>query len=306
MTSRCRWLLLLGISGVVLGILRSQHILSWMSLTMLLWLFVEWISFYWRLWVELPQIQVQRIINDHDEAPRFLWAGRRIRIHVRISAATGSMGPLLTIRDCMPENLQLEEGRNELEVVERSEQLEFQYQARVCGAGTLLLPGFRVIVQDAQAFFKAHRFIPFEQSFRVLPAFAGITEMQPTVKRVNSIPMHGIHRLQRAGLGSELLELREYVPGDPPKSIAWKVSARRETLMTRQYESEVPVRVKMFVDGSISTRIGGYGCRLIDQMIFVAASVARSAVSVGDPVGAVLFDERGQRRIPSNGGERGF
>jgi uncharacterized protein (DUF58 family) len=41
-------------------------------------------------------------------------------------------------------------------------------------------------------------------------------------------------------------------------------------------------------------------------LLFVAGSVARSAISVGDPVGAALFDERGIRRIPPSGGERGF
>ena len=107
-------------------------------------------------------------------------------------------------------------------------------------------------------------------------------------------------------MGSELLELREYVPGDPPKSIAWKVSARRDKLMTRQYESEVPVRLQLFLDGSIGTRVGGFGLRLLDQLTYVGASIARTAISSGDPVGAVLFDERGQKRVTSATGERGF
>ena len=107
-------------------------------------------------------------------------------------------------------------------------------------------------------------------------------------------------------MGSELLELREYAAGDPPKSIAWKVSARRDKLMTRQYESEVPVRLQLFVDGSIGTRTGGFGLRLLDQINFVAASVAKAAISAGDPVGAILFDERGVRCIPAATGDRGF
>lgn len=306
MTGRVRWLILLGVSGVALGILRNQHTLAWMSLTLLFWLFVEWINFYWRLRVELPQFHVERTINGQQKPPRFLWAGRLIDVSVKVTTKSGSIGPMLMLRDCVPENLTVESGDDDTVVLARESKVSFQYVGRVRGAGKLELPGVRLVLQDAHGFFAAHRFAACEQTFRVLPAFAGVSEIQSTVKRANSIPLHGIHRLQQTGLGAELLELREYVPGDPPKSIAWKASARRVNLMTRQYESEVPVRIKMFVDGSISTRTGGFGNRLIDQMIFVAASVAKSAVSVGDPIGAVLFDERGQRRIAAQGGERGF
>jgi uncharacterized protein (DUF58 family) len=65
----------------------------------------------------------------------------------------------------------------------------------------------------------------------------------------------GIHRLHRPGSGSELLDLRDYRPGDPPKTIAWKVSARRDRLITKEFESEVPVRCTLFVDTSSSVRL---------------------------------------------------
>jgi uncharacterized protein (DUF58 family) len=184
------------------------------------------------------------------------------------------------IRDVVPENMDVAEAGNEVNVKARFDTFEFSYTARVRGAGRLRLPGFRIVLQDAQGFFRLERFIPLVQVFRVLPAYADVGETQPLVKRINSLPQHGIHRLQRSGMGSELLELREYVDGDPPKSIAWKVSARRDKLMTRQYESEVPVRLQLFLDGSIGTRVGGFGLRLLDQLTYVGASVARTAISV--------------------------
>jgi len=320
MTARGRWLVLLGISGVGLGILRNQQTLTWMSLTLLVWLCAKWIWFYWRLWIELPRLNIQRSVGGRTQERGVLFAGRKAVVDVTVTTPSRftewdlggwdpsqlGVGPMIVIRDCIPENFSVEVGSCESVLLTRTAQTSFRYEARICGAGEAVLPGFRVTIQDAEGFFSVQRFVPVQQSFRVLPAYAEINESQPITKRINSLPQHGIHRVQRSGLGSELLELREYVPGDPPKSIAWKVSARRNTLMTRQYESEVPVRVTLFVDGSISTRIGGFGARLLDQMLYVAGSVARSAISVGDPVGAVLFDERGRTRIQPSGGERGF
>ncbi len=306
MTVRSRWLVLMAIAGTGLGILRNQHTLTWLSITVLIWVFFEWLLFYTRLWFELPNLRISRTVNGRSEDTGYLWAGREVKVVVEIITRRGSVGPLVLVHDCLPENFIVESGNCERELLTRTSRATFQYQASIGGAGRTTLPGFRVRIQDANGFFAIERFIPCEQSFRVLPAYADLNESQTLVKRINSLPQHGIHRLQRAGMGSELLELREYVPGDPPKSIAWKVSARRDTLMTRQYESEVPVRVYLFVDGSISTRIGGFGRRLLDQMLYVAGTVARSAASVGDPVGVVLFDERGRTRLAPSGGERGF
>ena len=149
--------------------------------------------------------------------------------------------------------------------------------------------GSEMCIRDRFGLFVREQFVPCEATYKVLPSFNKAGDMLSVIKQTNAIPQHGIHRLQQAGMGSELLELREYMPGDPPKSIAWKVSARREMLMIRQYESEVPVRLQLFLDGSISTRLGGFGHRLVDQMTYVAASVAQTANASGDPVGATLF-----------------
>ena len=91
--------------------------------------------------------------------------------------------------------------------------------------------------------------------YRVLPPLADAEGHAPSGKRHNLLPPPGIHRLRRPGTGSELLDLRDYRPGDPPKTIAWKVTARRGRLITKEFESEVPVRCTLFVDASNSVRL---------------------------------------------------
>ena len=306
MTGLARWLVLPAIAGLYLGILREQTGLMLLSLSVLVWLLVEWLLFTWRVWFELRHLKFERSVNGRTEPTGILWAGRSVAVEVRLRSSISGIGSIVRIRDVVPENMDVMDQENDVTIRSRVHSAVFRYRAKVLGAGQLRLPGFRIVMLDRQGFFRAERFIPFTQNFRVLPAFQEVGDPQPIVKRINSQPQHGIHRLQRSGMGSELLELREYVAGDPPKSIAWKVSARRDKLMTRQYESEVPVRLQLFIDGSIGTRTGGFGLRLLDQMNFVAASVARAAISAGDPVGAMLFDERGLRRVPAATGDRGF
>lgn len=344
MTNRARWLLFVGLLGLFSGVLRGQAMLSLLSLAMFVWVLVEWFRFQARIHFELPRLKFERKVNGRSEANGTLWVGRIVHIDLRISSST-TIQPAFQIRDIVPEILELYAPSLRLPSVPSAasrvcqsliqtlptwivkrfpkadeiahppnqwtfdqpcSEANFAYTVGVRAAGQLKLPGVRLTLQDRYGFFQLHRFFPVEQTFRLLPDYFQSAEVRPTVKRHNSLPQHGIHRLQRSGTGAELLELREYVPGDPPKSIAWKVSARRDKLMTRKYESEVPVRVHLFIDGSFSTRIGGYGLRLMDQINFVAASVAQAAISVGDPVSAMLVDETSVKRLPWLAGDRGF
>jgi hypothetical protein len=203
-------------------------------------------------------------------------------------------------------NVPIDEPVNQWTLHRTESESEFGYSLTARGVGRAKLPGVRITLSDSFGFFQAHRFVKVEQEFRILSDYFQKGDIHPTVKRFNALPAHGIHRLQRSGVSSELLELREYVAGDPPKSIAWKASARREMLMTRQYESEVPVRIQFLIDGSISNRVGGFGLRLLDQTNYVAASVAKAALGVGDPVSATLIDESGAERLPWFVGDLGF
>lgn len=275
MTGLGRCTLLAAIAGLLTGLTRSQLALASFSLTIVLWILIEWLWFAWRVQWELPQLRLVRHVGGSSEAVGVVQAGRLLQVVVHATMARGQLNGILRLHDCVPENMAVIGNAHRVQVRTVLTAGEFQYTARVCGAGRLRLPGFRIVVEDRHGFFRLERFHPCSQTLRVLPAWREAGDIRPIIKRLNAIPRHGVHRQQRTGLGSELLELREYMPGDPPKSIAWKASARRDRLMTRQYESEVPVRLQIVVDGSISTRLGGFGQRLLDQLSTTAASAAQ-------------------------------
>ena len=145
---------------------------------------------------------------------------------------------------------------------------------------------------DLHGLFYRRAFVPAVGHYRVLPALAEAEGPSGTVKRHNLLPPPGVHRLRRGGSGSELLELRDYLPGDPPRTVAWKVSARRDRLITKEFESEVPVRCTLFVDTSNSVRLGPPGQNGLAGLIEIAATVAQAAAGARDLIGLCLFDEQ--------------
>lgn len=317
-TNRAQWLVLLGVAGSVVGTLTNKGLLAHSSLAVLAWIFVEWLLFRWRVELQLRHLRCVRTVNGSTNESGTLWTDRRVNISVEVIPERRVRFPFIRLRDWQPENLKIDpadqpgliednEWPNEIDASLSGEaSVEITYTARAIGAGQLEFRGVSVCVFDLQGLFIARRFIKARQKFRVLPTSGAVDATAPTVKRVNALPPPGIHRLQRAGMGSELLELREYVPGDPPKAIAWKVSARRDQLMTREYESEVPVRTTMFVDCSFGTKHGEFGKRPLDQIVRLAGSIARSAMSVRDPVGLVTCDDATAQHMASGAGDRHF
>jgi hypothetical protein len=67
--------------------------------------------------------------------------------------------------------------------------------------------------------------------------------------------------------------------------------------MTKEFDSEVPVRCTLFVDTSSSVRVGAVGHNALARVVEIAAAVAQANASARDLTGLCLFDERGVRRL---------
>ena len=184
--------------------------------------------------------------------------------------------------------------------------LEAVYLIESPAPGRLRFEGVKVRCADLHGFFAYQTFIRAVEVYRVLPPLASARGHIPAVKRHNLIPLIGNHPHRRPGSGSELLDLRDYLPGDPPKMIAWKASARRDRLMTKEFESEVPVRCTLFVDTSNSVRIGTVGKNALARLVEIAAAVTQANASARDLTGVCLFDENGIKHLvrPSRGARR--
>ncbi len=95
-----------------------------------------------------------------------------------------------------------------------------------------------------------------------------------------------------AGEGDELRELRDHVPGDPFKRIAWKASARRGRLLVREMEREERDVVWLVVDASVELWAGEKGHAPLDVVVDEVAAVAARHLKRGDRVGIVVSASR--------------
>jgi uncharacterized protein (DUF58 family) len=127
------------------------------------------------------------------------------------------------------------------------------------------------------------------------------------LRRANLRPRHvgswpGIILSKMLGGGTEFYSLREYVPGDDPKRINWKASARNGSLIINETEAERVTDVMVVLDTDV-TFFGPTEGEMFERGIHAAASISVSLLRLGNRVGLVLQGgERGS--IPAGFGKR--
>jgi uncharacterized protein (DUF58 family) len=109
----------------------------------------------------------------------------------------------------------------------------------------------------------------------------------PRGGRLRADPAAGRAR-NRRGDGSEIREIRDIVPGDSFRKIAWKASARRGKLMVREMDIEERDVVWIVVDVSAEGFAGPIGDAPLDRAIDVAANFAVERARHGAAVGVAF------------------
>ncbi len=102
----------------------------------------------------------------------------------------------------------------------------------------------------------------------------------------------GVRVLRRRGEGTSFAGLREYVQGDDPRFIDWKATARRRTLITREFSIEQGQTVLIVIDcGRLMTQLADDLPRF-EYALSSALVLADVAAGSGDQVGMLAFDDQ--------------
>src|SRR5262245_16164807 len=295
LTARGGWFLVVVVLVLVIGAFVIPYFSvapALLGITLLVWFAFEWTLFHTRSNAAVSRLRVTRHVFQGGREVPMLWAGIGFEVRVAVENP-GPVGvPFALLEDRRAVATEHVSGSTRLfAALPAGERVEIVSVLKAPSPGVLRFEGVQVRVADLHGFFYRRVFLRDPVEFLVLPPLADDEGRQRATKRFNTLPPPGIHRLRRPGSGSELLDLRDYRPGDPPKMIAWKPSARRDKLITKEFENDVPVRCVLFLDTSEGVRLGPPGNTLLTRMAGVAAAVAQASAGNRDLVGLTTFDE---------------
>jgi uncharacterized protein (DUF58 family) len=111
----------------------------------------------------------------------------------------------------------------------------------------------------------------------------------------------GAHKSPLSGFAVEFASHREYVPGDDPKHIDWRVYFTRDKYFIKQYEMETNFVCHLVIDCSASMRYGEDREQKLLYAAQMATTLGYSIIRQSDKVSLATFDDRLRGFIqPSN------
>ena len=121
--------------------------------------------------------------------------------------------------------------------------------------------------------------------------------------------LSGAHRSPYFGQSVEFVQHRQYVPGDDVRHVDWKVWARQDRLVIKQYEEDTNLRCSLLIDSSASMSYGRSANAKFANTKFEMASILAACISLlvlkqQDAVGSVMFDNKIRSRVPLRTSQR--
>jgi len=116
----------------------------------------------------------------------------------------------------------------------------------------------------------------------------------------------GDFRSTLLGDGTELAQVRPYVPGDDVRRIDWNVTARTDVTHVRVHLAERVLVTWLVLDTSASMEFGTADRRKADVAEGVAIAVGHVATRRGNRLGLVTFGDADPRSLPPQQGRIGL
>ncbi|HBT77815.1 MAG TPA: DUF58 domain-containing protein [Planctomycetaceae bacterium] len=125
-----------------------------------------------------------------------------------------------------------------------------------------------------------------------------ITRLDLRARHVVEGFLSGMHKSRHFGNSVEFRQHRQYVVGDDPKNVDWKVWAKQDRLYVKQYEVDTNLRLTLLLDVSQSMKYGFGAMNKYDYACTLAASLAFLAIRQQDAVGCITFEKDAESLLP--------
>ena len=197
-----------------------------------------------------------------EAAPLRIERGGRVDIVIRVEAPAG-LG-VVEVHQALPDEFQLVEGNNfHLQTLGfRRKTAEYRMSVRVPKRGEWVLPPAAVKLVHPLGLSESPA-MDAGEPLTIIAEPRAIAARLPRDMRTRAKRPYPDGDVARMGVATnEFRELREYVPGDPPRRINWKATARRigsgasEIPLVNQTEFEGKKCVWILVDGHARLSVG--------------------------------------------------
>lgn len=224
-----------------------------------------------------------------------------VRENVTVCLRNLSSRPLrLTVKDSPPPVFQ-QTGREIRAQLPRAGLTQYVYPVRPTMRGEFSFGDVFVRIDGALGLTRRQIRLKTPLTVRVYPNVKQLSQVELALAHASMV-QQGLKPSRVLGEGTEFESLREYVPDDDYRWIDWKATAKRNRLVSRQYETERNQRLLIAIDAGrlMGAKVGDFS--KLDYATNVAVLLAQVALNKGDLVGVLLFANRILAYLPPDKG----
>lgn len=128
---------------------------------------------------------------------------------------------------------------------------------------------------------------------------AKLSNMELVARLVVEGFITGLHKSPYHGFSVEFAEHRQYMPGDEPKHIDWKIYGKTDRYYIKQFEEETNLKSYIILDASRSMAYGSNRkISKLEYASYIAAALSYLMVQQRDAVGLTVYDEKVRTFMP--------
>jgi len=177
------------------------------------------------------------------------------------------------------------------------EDVTFVYQLRPLERGEYVFGKLNVYTSTSLKLLKRRYTFEKDQMVKVYPSFIQMKKYA-FLALDNRLTLHGMKKIRRIGQTMEFEQIKDYVIGDDVRTINWKATAKRASLMINQFQDEKSQPIYSIIDASRTMKMPFEGLTLLDYAINSTLAFSNIALKKKDKVGMITFAESIKNHLP--------
>jgi uncharacterized protein (DUF58 family) len=167
---------------------------------------------------------------------------------------------------------------------------ELRYELLPLTRGEYGFGDINVFVHGPLRLVKRRFIFPAERIVKVYPSYIQMRRYQ-LLAATNKLQEAGVKKIRRIGHSLEFEQIKDYVRGDDYRTINWKATARKDSLMVNNYTDERSQQIYCIINKGRVMKMPFEGMTLLDYAVNASLVLANVALVKQDRAGLISFEK---------------